>query len=199
MAGKVGMTPRHCALVLHATRLCALQPTLLYPLLVLLSLYSPPFALVPLSLPLPLSLSLSHTHTYSHTFGAPLLGSPSSQVELGGVNAPPSPTRWAQIERETKAMVQGLGPRTSASDWMGFRPTVQSTPFLFPNHPTSIAHSPSLAASSLLLLPHCPLPRPPRRCRTPFPSLAAPEPSPASTLPSATITSAGRSVASPGK
>ena len=48
----------------------------------------------------------------------------AGKVELGGLHAPPSPAHWAQIERETQATIGGVGARTPASDWMGFRPTM---------------------------------------------------------------------------
>ena len=48
----------------------------------------------------------------------------AGKVELGGVRAPPSPAHWAAIERETQAVIQGVGVRAPASDWMGFRPTM---------------------------------------------------------------------------
>ena len=50
----------------------------------------------------------------------------AGKVELGGVDAPPSPARWAQIEAETHRLldVDLLGPRDASKDWMGFRPTV---------------------------------------------------------------------------
>ena len=48
----------------------------------------------------------------------------AGKVELGGVRAPPSEARWAQIESETRAVIDGVGSRVQASDWMGFRPTM---------------------------------------------------------------------------
>ena len=48
----------------------------------------------------------------------------AGKVELGGVHAPPSAARWAQIEKETRAMVAAVGPRVAAKDWLGFRPTM---------------------------------------------------------------------------
>ena len=48
----------------------------------------------------------------------------AGKVELGGVHAPPSPAHWHQIECETQAAIKGVGARSPASDWMGFRPTM---------------------------------------------------------------------------
>ena len=48
----------------------------------------------------------------------------AGKVELGGVHAPPSASRWPQLEREAHAVIDGLGPRVPSSDWMGFRPTM---------------------------------------------------------------------------
>jgi glycine/D-amino acid oxidase-like deaminating enzyme len=47
----------------------------------------------------------------------------AGKVELGGVDAPPTPARWDDVERATRAMIHGLGPRDKSSDWLGFRPT----------------------------------------------------------------------------
>ena len=40
------------------------------------------------------------------------------------VYAPPTPARWAAIERETQRTIAGVGPRVPRADWMGFRPTM---------------------------------------------------------------------------
>eukprot|EP00548_Thalassiothrix_antarctica_P001153 CAMPEP_0194136824 /NCGR_PEP_ID=MMETSP0152-20130528/6800_1 /TAXON_ID=1049557 /ORGANISM="Thalassiothrix antarctica, Strain L6-D1" /LENGTH=861 /DNA_ID=CAMNT_0038833627 /DNA_START=155 /DNA_END=2740 /DNA_ORIENTATION=+ len=50
----------------------------------------------------------------------------AGKVELGGVNAPPTPARWNQIERETRTLLgdEGLGERIPSKDWLGFRPTM---------------------------------------------------------------------------
>ena len=48
----------------------------------------------------------------------------AGKVELGGLGAPPSAARWSQLEREARAEIDGVGARVTASDWMGFRPTM---------------------------------------------------------------------------
>ena len=48
----------------------------------------------------------------------------AGKVELGGVDAPPTPARWEQIERASQAMIAGVGPRVPSADWLGFRPSM---------------------------------------------------------------------------
>jgi len=49
----------------------------------------------------------------------------AGKVELGGLDAPPTPARLDQIERETRALLgEGVGKRISSKDWLGFRPTM---------------------------------------------------------------------------
>ena len=49
----------------------------------------------------------------------------AGKVELGGLDAPPTPEILDQIERETRALLgEGVGKRISSKDWLGFRPTM---------------------------------------------------------------------------
>jgi D-amino-acid dehydrogenase len=43
-------------------------------------------------------------------------------VELGGIAAPPSPHRWAVLERGARVVMPGLGPPDRR--WMGLRPSM---------------------------------------------------------------------------
>ena len=49
----------------------------------------------------------------------------AGKVELGGVQAPPTPARFDQIERETSGLLgKDVGKRMKSKDWLGFRPTM---------------------------------------------------------------------------
>jgi glycine/D-amino acid oxidase-like deaminating enzyme len=71
-------------------------------------------------------LSRGVTDASSGWIATPMAGGlrVAGKVELGGVQAPPTPARWDRIEAEAQSVIDGVGSRVSNSDWLGFRPTM---------------------------------------------------------------------------